>query len=61
MKKFESNRITNASSIYEQVSLREKKSVRKVFWCFQQVEKGCIGNKCVKRFFPFLFQLIYKP
>ena len=21
---------------------------RKVFWCFQGVEKGCIGNECVK-------------
>ena len=21
---------------------------RKVFWCFQGVEKGCIGNKWVK-------------
>ena len=23
---------------------------RKVFGCFQGVEKGCIGNECVKRF-----------
>ena len=21
---------------------------RKIFWCFQEVEKGCIGNKWVK-------------
>ena len=23
---------------------------RKVFWCFQDVEKGCIGNKWVKKY-----------
>ena len=24
---------------------------RKFFWCFQEVEKGCIGNKWVNIFF----------
>ena len=22
---------------------------RKVFWCFQGVDKGCIGNECIKQ------------
>ena len=34
----------NASFLYPLKQLEN----RKVFWCFQVVEKGCIGNKWVK-------------
>ena len=27
---------------------KKKSENHKVFWCFQEVEKGCIGNKWVK-------------
>ena len=36
--------VPNASFLY---SLKTTEN-RTVFWCFQGVEKGCIGNKCVK-------------
>ena len=35
--------ITNAPFLY----LLDTKENHKVFWCFQGVEKGCIGNKWV--------------
>ena len=32
---------------------------RKVFWCFQAVEKGCIGNKWEAKFKNDLFSKMY--
>ena len=36
--------VSNAPSLYH---LKTSEN-RKIFWCFQGVEKGCIGNKWVK-------------
>ena len=36
--------VPNAPFLYSLKTLEN----RKVFWCFQEVEKGCIGNKWVK-------------
>ena len=32
-----------------------------VFWCFQGIEKGCIGNESVKESFPFCSFLLEDP
>ena len=34
----------NAPFLYAQKTSKNHKA----FWCFQEVEKGCIGNNCVK-------------
>ena len=41
--------VPNASFLYP---LKTSENIT-VFWCFQWVQKRCIGNKCVKSFFPW--------
>ena len=48
--------VPNAPFLY---SLKTSEK-RKVFWCFEKVEKGCIGSKWVKVIFWVVVTIIFK-
>ena len=48
--------VPNAPFLY---SLKTSEK-RKVFWCFERVEKGCIGSKWVKVIFWVVVTIIFK-